>query len=183
MSRCCAPPRNRLRSCSAVNRVAVASVADAQVPGDRPATRRPRLPPRDRRACCPLVVYAHGGGWVTGSLDSHDRLCRHPGAAHARADRRGRLSLRAGARLSGCARRRRSCVAMDSRPSACRWAPMACASRVGRRQLGRQPRRRADACVCAQMAPRNRSCSFCSTRRSTRPARAPLIANSRMDTT
>jgi len=23
-----------------------------------------------------LVVYAHGGGWVTGSLDSHDRLCR-----------------------------------------------------------------------------------------------------------
>jgi len=24
----------------------------------------------------PLVLYAHGGGWVTGSLDSHDRLCR-----------------------------------------------------------------------------------------------------------
>jgi acetyl esterase len=24
----------------------------------------------------PLLVYAHGGGWVTGSLDSHDRLCR-----------------------------------------------------------------------------------------------------------
>jgi acetyl esterase/lipase len=24
----------------------------------------------------PLMVYAHGGGWVTGSLDSHDRLCR-----------------------------------------------------------------------------------------------------------
>ncbi len=24
----------------------------------------------------PLVVYAHGGGWVTGSLDSHDKLCR-----------------------------------------------------------------------------------------------------------
>ncbi len=24
----------------------------------------------------PLVVFAHGGGWVTGSLDSHDRLCR-----------------------------------------------------------------------------------------------------------
>lgn len=24
----------------------------------------------------PLLLYAHGGGWVTGSLDSHDRLCR-----------------------------------------------------------------------------------------------------------
>lgn len=24
----------------------------------------------------PLALFAHGGGWVTGSLDSHDRLCR-----------------------------------------------------------------------------------------------------------
>lgn len=32
----------------------------------RPTLERPR----------PLVLYAHGGGWVTGSLDSHDRLCR-----------------------------------------------------------------------------------------------------------
>jgi acetyl esterase len=24
----------------------------------------------------PLVLFAHGGGWVTGSLDSHDGLCR-----------------------------------------------------------------------------------------------------------
>lgn len=24
----------------------------------------------------PLVVFAHGGGWVTGSLSSHDKLCR-----------------------------------------------------------------------------------------------------------
>ncbi len=24
----------------------------------------------------PLVVFFHGGGWVTGSLESHDRLCR-----------------------------------------------------------------------------------------------------------
>ena len=27
-------------------------------------------------AAMPLVLYAHGGGWVTGSLESHDRLCR-----------------------------------------------------------------------------------------------------------
>jgi acetyl esterase len=24
----------------------------------------------------PLLLYAHGGGWVTGSLESHDRVCR-----------------------------------------------------------------------------------------------------------
>ena len=24
----------------------------------------------------PLLLFAHGGGWVTGSLDSHDKLCR-----------------------------------------------------------------------------------------------------------
>jgi hypothetical protein len=24
----------------------------------------------------PLVVYAHGGGWTIGSLDTHDRMCR-----------------------------------------------------------------------------------------------------------
>ncbi len=24
----------------------------------------------------PSVVYFHGGGWVTGTLDSHDRFCR-----------------------------------------------------------------------------------------------------------
>ena len=30
----------------------------------------------DADSSLPLVLYAHGGGWVTGSLDSHDRLCR-----------------------------------------------------------------------------------------------------------
>ncbi len=30
----------------------------------------------------PLLVFYHGGAWVTGSLDSHDRLCRFI-AAHA----------------------------------------------------------------------------------------------------
>jgi len=27
-------------------------------------------------AMSPLTLFAHGGGWVTGSLDSHDKLCR-----------------------------------------------------------------------------------------------------------
>src|SRR5437773_8556240 len=25
----------------------------------------------------PVIVYAHGGGWVMGNLDTHDGLCRH----------------------------------------------------------------------------------------------------------
>lgn len=53
----------------------VDSIVDMQAPGGeapiavrvyRPAAVAPR----------PLVLYAHGGGWVTGSLASHDRLCR-----------------------------------------------------------------------------------------------------------
>jgi acetyl esterase len=30
----------------------------------------------DHGAPVPVVLFAHGGGWVTGSLDSHDRVCR-----------------------------------------------------------------------------------------------------------
>ena len=53
----------------------VASCRDDAVPGVagpipvriyRPAAAAP----------LPALVYAHGGGWVTGSLESHDRLCR-----------------------------------------------------------------------------------------------------------
>jgi acetyl esterase len=33
------------------------------------------------RADAPMMVYAHGGGWVMGDLDTHDGLCRH--LAHA----------------------------------------------------------------------------------------------------
>jgi acetyl esterase len=51
------------------------SIKDSEAPGAngrialriyRPAAASP----------LPLVLYAHGGGWVTGSVDSHDRLCR-----------------------------------------------------------------------------------------------------------
>ena len=34
---------------------------------------RPRQLPKGP---APLVVYLHGGGWVAGSLDSHDKVCR-----------------------------------------------------------------------------------------------------------
>jgi acetyl esterase len=53
----------------------LATVVDLVAPGDAGsiavrAYRPAATPP------LPLLVYAHGGGWVTGSLDSHDRVCR-----------------------------------------------------------------------------------------------------------
>ena len=42
-------------------------------------TRGRRVPVRiydPQAGTKPLLLFAHGGGWVTGSLDSHDRLCR-----------------------------------------------------------------------------------------------------------
>ncbi len=53
----------------------VASWHDDIVPGAAGA-----IPVRIYRpagvAPLPVLVYAHGGGWVTGTLESHDRLCR-----------------------------------------------------------------------------------------------------------
>ncbi len=36
---------------------------------------------RDGTAPAPVILYAHGGGWVMGDLDTHDGLCRHLVAA------------------------------------------------------------------------------------------------------
>jgi acetyl esterase len=53
----------------------VDSIRDTTAPG-----RAGPVPVRIYRpassAPLPLLLYAHGGGWVTGSLDSHDKLCR-----------------------------------------------------------------------------------------------------------
>jgi acetyl esterase len=60
--------------------VELASIVDAHLPGDdRPVAVRVYRPTMatSNAAPPPLIVYAHGGGWVTGSLASHDRLCRH----------------------------------------------------------------------------------------------------------
>ena len=55
--------------------IALASVGAATAPG--PAGPVPlRVYRPASTAPLPLLLYAHGGGWVTGSLDSHDRLCR-----------------------------------------------------------------------------------------------------------
>jgi acetyl esterase len=53
----------------------VASVRDLRAPGPA-GSIRVRVYRPDSAAALPLVLYAHGGGWVTGSLDSHDKLCR-----------------------------------------------------------------------------------------------------------
>ena len=71
------------------------------------------LPIRGRRVLCrlhmpspgplPVMLYIHGGGWVWGSIDSHDRMAREYAAAancavllvDLRAVARGRLPARA----------------------------------------------------------------------------------------
>src|SRR5438445_4158680 len=53
----------------------VASIRDLRAPCSAGAVPvrvyRPEL-----AAPLPLALFAHGGGWVVGSLDSHDKLCR-----------------------------------------------------------------------------------------------------------
>jgi acetyl esterase len=53
----------------------VESIRDMVAPG-RPGQVPVRVYRSTSTAPVPLTLYAHGGGWVTGSLDSHDKLCR-----------------------------------------------------------------------------------------------------------
>lgn len=54
---------------------AVAQVADIRIDGD--ATQMAaRIYNPAAASSRPTIVYFHGGGWVVGSLDSHDALCR-----------------------------------------------------------------------------------------------------------
>jgi acetyl esterase len=60
--------------------VAVAAVADRTIPG--PAGELPvRVYTPEGQAPFPIVVFFHGGGWVVGTLDSYDPLCRALAAA------------------------------------------------------------------------------------------------------
>jgi acetyl esterase len=52
----------------------VAQVRDAVVPGEVPVSIRTYHPAPGTKL--PAVIYAHGGGWALGDLDTHDRLCR-----------------------------------------------------------------------------------------------------------
>ena len=53
----------------------LASVSDASAFGE-PCAIALRVYRPANASALPLLLYAHGGGWVTGSLDSHDRVCR-----------------------------------------------------------------------------------------------------------
>jgi acetyl esterase len=53
----------------------IGTVTDTHIPGDGGAVAV-RIYRPTAGTTLPLILYAHGGGWVTGSLESHDRLCR-----------------------------------------------------------------------------------------------------------
>ena len=53
----------------------VDSVVDVRIAGA--GTEIPlRIYRPEAQSPLPLIVFAHGGGWVTGSLESHDKFCR-----------------------------------------------------------------------------------------------------------
>jgi acetyl esterase len=55
----------------------VASVRDLSIPGPGgPLTVRQYTPETDGGGPYPVLVYLHGGGWVIGSVDTHDATCR-----------------------------------------------------------------------------------------------------------
>ena len=57
--------------------LAVDSVEELAIPGPRgPIPARLYRPQAKSGAATPLLVYFHGGGWVLGSLDSHESVCR-----------------------------------------------------------------------------------------------------------
>jgi acetyl esterase len=74
----------------------------------------------------PLVVYFHGGGWLLGSIDSHDGICR------SLANASGAIVLNVGYRLAPEAR---FPAAVDDALAATRWA------HANARLLGADPRR------------------------------------------
>src|SRR5437763_16237157 len=55
---------------------AIARVENRSVPGPR-GEIPVRVYTPEGRAPFPVLVYFHGGGWVIGSLETHDGLCRH----------------------------------------------------------------------------------------------------------
>lgn len=62
----------------AVDPIPIGRVEEVLVPGpaQAPAVRTRIYWPEDAGPEPPVVVFAHGGGWVICDLDSHDQLCR-----------------------------------------------------------------------------------------------------------
>ena len=90
----------------------VATVLDRTIPGPEGAIGV-RIYTPDAAAPLPLLVYLHGGGFVTGSLDTHDPLCR------ALANRAACTVLSVDYRL---APEHRFPAALDDSHAALRWA-------------------------------------------------------------
>lgn len=51
-------------------------VRDLAIPGEAEPIPARLYTPDGLADASPLLVYFHGGGWVVGSIDSHDNLCR-----------------------------------------------------------------------------------------------------------
>ena len=58
--------------------VPIGAVQDFEVPGGdgQPVRARAYTPCDAHAGPLPLVLFLHGGGWVTGDLDTHDATCR-----------------------------------------------------------------------------------------------------------
>lgn len=107
---------------------AVAAVAEhaIPVPGATIPARSYRPAGSAPDEILPLVVYFHGGGWLLGSIDSHDGICR------SLANAAGAVVLNVGYRLAPEAR---FPAAVDDALAATRWAHEHAAS------LGADPER------------------------------------------
>jgi acetyl esterase len=55
--------------------VVVGTVTNLTIPGPAGPIRARHYRPHGEH-CGPMLVFFHGGGWVIGDLDTHDRLCR-----------------------------------------------------------------------------------------------------------
>jgi acetyl esterase len=91
----------------------VAAVAEHVIPIAGAAIPARSYRPEGAAGIRPLVVYFHGGGWLLGSIDSHDGICR------SLANASGAVVLNVGYRLAPEAR---FPAAVDDALAATRWA-------------------------------------------------------------
>ncbi|MEP6503510.1 MAG: alpha/beta hydrolase [Betaproteobacteria bacterium] len=70
--------RNGQKASQPPSEEAVDAVDDFEMPGGagQPMRARAYTPRAAAAGPLPLVLFLHGGGWVTGDLDSHDAACR-----------------------------------------------------------------------------------------------------------
>src|SRR3954469_24193604 len=90
----------------------VAATADHEIPVEGGTIRARSYRPTDGDGLG-LVVYFHGGGWLLGSVESHDTICR------SLANASGAAVLNVGSR---CAPESKCPVPADDALAATRWA-------------------------------------------------------------